>query len=171
MNRAEQYERMDAWFRYSMMNAKFAPRVVPFLMKAGFFLAQRIGKDSFFKMLFGGCPADLKLYQLDEFRDAIRLGTDVALTDDFTAHEAFAREILAEASNDWSPSVEAAEGNLAVHIVSGSQDPLMRQETIEEFQSQYSWIEFLQFQDTGKFVLFQHASAIFDLLDRYLPQK
>ena len=168
MNRAEQYERMDAWFRYSMMNAKFAPRVVPFLMKAGFFLAQRIGKDSFFKMLFGGCPADLKLYEVDEVRHAIRLGTNVALTDDFTAHEAFAREILAEASSDWSTSVDEAKGNLAVHILSGSQDPLMRQETIEEFKTQYQWIEFQQFDDTGKFVLFQHAPAIFDLLERYL---
>ncbi len=171
MNRAEQYERMDSWFRYSMMNAKFAPRMVPFLMKAGFFLAQRIGKDNFVKLLFGGCPADLATYEDPEVREAIRLGSEVVLTDEFTAHEAFAREILEEAKRDWTPSVMAARDNMAVHILSGTQDPLMRQNTLNEFQEQYDWIHFQRFPDTGKFVMFKHWHHIFDLLENYLPSK
>ena len=45
---AAQYDRMDKWQRFILANARYAPKVLPFLVQAGFSLARRLGKEAFF---------------------------------------------------------------------------------------------------------------------------
>ena len=41
---ASQYERMDKWQRFILANARYAPRVLPFLVQAGFSLGAALGQ-------------------------------------------------------------------------------------------------------------------------------
>ena len=56
---ATQYERMDKWQRFILANTRFAPKVLPFLVQAGFGLARPMGKEAFFRQVNGGSPANL----------------------------------------------------------------------------------------------------------------
>ena len=60
---AAQYERMDKWQRFILANARYAPKVLPFLVQAGFSLARRLGKDVFFAQVNGGSPADIEAFE------------------------------------------------------------------------------------------------------------
>jgi hypothetical protein len=47
---------MDKWQRFILANARYAPKVLPFLVQAGFSLARRLGKEKFFTQVNGGSP-------------------------------------------------------------------------------------------------------------------
>ncbi|MEZ5913860.1 MAG: hypothetical protein R3D84_17900 [Paracoccaceae bacterium] len=57
-----QYERMDKWQRFILANARYAPKILPFLVKAGFSLARRVGKEAFFAQVNGGSAADMETF-------------------------------------------------------------------------------------------------------------
>ncbi len=75
----QQYERMGKWHRFILANARYAPQILPFLVKAGFALARRIGKDKFFLAVQAGSPGDMRTFSDPAIREAILLGSDVCL--------------------------------------------------------------------------------------------
>jgi pimeloyl-ACP methyl ester carboxylesterase len=76
---AAQYERMDKWQRFILANARYAPKVLPFLVQAGFSLARRLGKEKFFAQVNGGSPADMETFARPDVRAAVLEGSDTCL--------------------------------------------------------------------------------------------
>lgn len=167
MRRPEQYKRMHKWQRFMMMNARYAPKFAPFIAKSGFYLARRVGKRGFLKTIYKTSPADLRAIAEEDVFAAMAQGSSIALDTGVSAHEAFAREMVAFASADWRDAVLAAQDRTPVLFVNGLQDPMVPKETLLDFQAEYPWIEFMVFKDAGQLVFFTKWRHVLERVDRY----
>jgi pimeloyl-ACP methyl ester carboxylesterase/DNA-binding CsgD family transcriptional regulator len=156
---AAQYDRMDKWQRFLLANARYAPKVLPFLVQAGFSLAKRLGKDAFFAQVNGGSPADIETFGRPEVREAMLVGSDVCLTRKWSAHEAFTRECIGS-EKDWSAVVRAC--TVPVVLLQGDQDPQTPAQTIREVMGDYPQIEVRFVPETGQMLFFKEWPLVLD---------
>ena len=163
-----QYERMDKWQRFILANARYAPKVLPFLVKAGFSLARRLGKEKFFAQVNGGSPADMETFADPEVREAMLSGSDVTLSDTKSAHEAFAQECLS-CERDWSDLVRAAR--VPVRLLQGDQDPQTPVVTVREQMAQFPALDVSFLPHTGQLLFFKEWHRALDELEPFLAER
>jgi pimeloyl-ACP methyl ester carboxylesterase/DNA-binding CsgD family transcriptional regulator len=164
---AAQYERMDKWQRFILANARYAPKILPFLVQAGFSLARRLGKESFFTQVNGGSPADMETFARPEVRAAMLSGSDICMTPKFSAHEAFAKECIGS-ERDWSDVVRACK--VPVVLLQGDQDPQTPKATIVELMADYPHLQVEFLPDCGQLLFFKEWPTALDRLDAILPR-
>ncbi|WP_104016988.1 helix-turn-helix transcriptional regulator [Roseovarius nitratireducens] len=164
LTRRAQFERMDKWHRFILAGAKYTPHLLPFMVKAGFLLARRIGKSGFTRAIYGESGADIATFENPEVSEAILDGSEVALSATHSAHEAFARQLVGGQLEDWSGDLVALKGALPVILMNGAQDPQVPRATYEEFRRDHPWIEYHLFEDAGQLVFFRHWRAALDRL-------
>ncbi|MDO9525752.1 MAG: alpha/beta fold hydrolase [Gemmobacter sp.] len=150
---AAQYERMDKWQRFILANARYAPRVLPFLVKAGFSLARKLGKERFFEQVNGGSPADMAAFSQADIREAILCGSEILMSDRHLAHEAFAQECLGS-ERDWSAVVRAVK--VPVRLLQGDQDPQTPALTIRELMEDFPHLDVEFVPGSGQLLFFAH---------------
>ncbi|WP_085826111.1 LuxR C-terminal-related transcriptional regulator [Roseovarius gaetbuli] len=170
LTRREQFERMDKWHRFILAGAKYTPHLLPFMVKAGFLLARKIGKRGFFHSVFGNSPGDMATFEDAEVFEAIVTGSDTALSDTHCAHEPFSRQLTSGQLGDWSDEVNALRGQLPVVFMSGTQDPQVPLATLQEFQRDYTWIEFHLFEDAGQLAFFRRWRDVLDRLTALIAE-
>ena len=162
-----QYERMGKWHRFILANARYAPLVLPFLVKAGFALARRIGKVQFLNSVNADSPSDLKTYADPEVREAMLLGSEICLSDWHIAHEAFARECI-DSESDWSPLIRQCV--TPVRMLQGDQDPQSPRKTIEELIPEFPNLNISIIEDCGQLLFFKEWRMALDELEAFLPK-
>jgi pimeloyl-ACP methyl ester carboxylesterase len=160
---AAQYERMDKWQRFILANARYAPKVLPFLVQAGFSLARRLGKDAFFRQVNGGSPADMATFSRPDVRQAVLEGSDVCLASDRSAHAAFTAECIGS-EKDWSSLVHAVR--VPVLLFQGDQDPQSPLATIRELAVDYPHLDIRFLRDTGQLLFFAEWAEVLQAVDR-----
>ncbi len=148
---AAQYDRMDKWQRFILANARYAPKVLPFLVQAGFSLARRLGKEAFFTQVNGGSPADLETFARPEVREAMLEGSETCLARKWSAHEAFTRECISS-ERDWSGIVRACR--VPVLLLQGDQDPQTPMLTVRELMADFPHLEVRFLPHTGQLLFF-----------------
>ncbi len=158
---AGQYERMDKWQRFILANARYAPRVLPFLVQAGFSLARKLGKEGFFTQVNGGSPADMETFARPDVREAVLTGSDVCLAKTKSAHEAFARECIGS-ERDWSGIVRSV--TVPVVLLQGDQDPQTPVLTVQELLVDFSHLQVEFLPDTGQLLFFKEWALVLDRL-------
>jgi pimeloyl-ACP methyl ester carboxylesterase/DNA-binding CsgD family transcriptional regulator len=163
---AAQYDRMDKWQRFILANARYAPKVLPFLVQAGFSLARRLGKDKFFMQVNGGSAADMETFADPQVREAILLGSDVCLADRRSAHEAFTRECISS-ERDWSDLIHAVR--VPVHLLQGDQDPQTPVQTIHELMGDYPALKVEFLPQTGQLLFFKEWRYVLDRIAQFVP--
>ena len=163
---AAQYDRMDKWQRFILANARYAPKVLPFLVQAGFSLARRLGKDKFFMQVNGGSAADMETFADPQVREAILLGSDVCLADRKSAHEAFTRECISS-ERDWSDLIHAVR--VPVHLLQGDQDPQTPVQTIHELMGDYPALKVEFLPKTGQLLFFKEWRYVLDRIAQFVP--
>ena len=146
-----QYERMDKWQRFILANARYAPKVLPFLVQAGFSLARRLGKDAFFRQVNGGSPADMAAFARPDVRAAVLEGSDVCMAQKWSAHAAFTAECIGS-EKDWSAVVRAV--TVPVVLLQGDQDPQSPVETIRELAVDFPHLQVRFLPGNGQLLLF-----------------
>lgn len=167
-NRPNYYDHMDKWHRFIMGNARYAPRVLPFIVKAGFLLAQRIGKQRFLEQVYAKAPGDLRVFADPECLAAILEGSRFALSDVYSAHRGFAQTISYFVRNAWLSDVTLVADRVPVHIISGAQDPMVSPGLLPENARSYPQIDLKIHDDAGEFLFFHHWPEVLDLIERYL---
>jgi DNA-binding CsgD family transcriptional regulator len=165
LTRRAQFERMDKWHRFILAGAKFTPHLLPFMVKAGFILARRLGKRGFIQAVYGNSAADIATFEDPEVFEAIVRGSEVALSATHSAHEAFSRQLVGGQLGDWSGDLLALRGALPVILMNGAQDPQVPRATYEEFRRDHPWIEYHLFEDAGQLLFFRHWRAALDRLE------
>ena len=161
-----QYERMDKWQRFILANARYAPKILPFLVKAGFALARRVGKEQFFNSVNAASPGDLRTFGDPQVREAMLLGSEVCLSNWHSAHNAFARECL-DSETDWSDVVHACKAPAV--LLMGAEDPQAPRQTVEELMPVFPHLRVEFVEDAGQLVFFQEWRRAVALLQQYLP--
>jgi pimeloyl-ACP methyl ester carboxylesterase/DNA-binding CsgD family transcriptional regulator len=164
---AAQYDRMDKWQRFILANARYAPKVLPFLVQAGFSLARRLGKDKFFMQVNGGSAADMETFADPQVREAILLGSEVCLADRMSAHEAFTRECISS-ERDWSGLIHAVR--VPVQLLQGDQDPQTPVQTIHELMGDYPALKVEFLPQTGQLLFFKEWRLVLDRIVQFLPR-
>ncbi len=164
---ARQYERMDKWQRFILANARYAPRVLPFLVQAGFSLARRLGKEAFFAQVNGGSPADMATFAQPDVREAILAGSEVSLGKKLSAHEAFTRECISS-ERDWSDAVRAC--TVPVTLLQGDQDPQTPVLTIKELMVDFPHLAIEFLPNTGQLLFFAEWRQVLARIEGYLPR-
>ena len=163
---ARQYERMGKWHRFILANARYAPQILPFLVKSGFALARRIGKERFFRSVNAGSPADMRTFSDPEIREAILLGSDICLGAGHSAHEAFARECI-DSETDWADLVRACP--VPVRLLQGAEDPQTPAETVRELMTAFPALDIEIVEDAGQLLFFQEWPRVLGELEAILP--
>ena len=168
LTRPAQYERMDKWHRFILAGARYTPHLLPFMVKAGFALARRLGKRGFIHAVYGNSRADVATFEIDEVYEAIVCGSEVALSETHSAHDAFAREVICHETTDWTDEVEMLrQSGLPVHFLNGLQDPQVPPATLAEFRQDYPWIDFRVYPDAGQLLFFLKWRDVLGILSRY----
>lgn len=168
LTRPEQYERMDKWHRFILAGARYTPHLLPFMVKAGFALARRLGKRGFIHAVYGKSKADVATFEIPEVFEAMVCGSEVALSDSHSAHDAFSREVIHHETTDWSAEVAGMKGAIPVHFLNGLQDPQVPPGTLADFQRDYPWIDFRVYPDAGQLVFFLKWRDALALVERYV---
>ena len=171
LTRPEQYERMDKWHRFILAGARYTPHLLPFMVKAGFALARRLGKRGFVHAVYGKSAADVATFEIPEVFEAMVCGSEVALSDTHSAHDAFAREVIAHETTDWREEVQALAGRLPLHFLNGLQDPQVPPATLADHRADYGWIDMRIYPDAGQLLFFLKWRDVLALLDRYLADR
>lgn len=169
LTRPEQIARMNKWHRMIMGGARYTPKLLPFMIKAGFHLARKGGRRAFLHAVLGEAEADVALLSEPDFLEAMVTGSHVALNDTHTAHDAMSRNVLEQARVDWTRAVRATQTHaIPVHMVNGAQDVQSPPETLAEFRQDYPWINFHIHEDAGQLVLFAKWPEVLALLRPFL---
>jgi pimeloyl-ACP methyl ester carboxylesterase len=163
-----QYERMAKWPRFILASARYTPHLLPFMVKAGFLLARRLGKRKFIHAVFGTSPADIATFEDPEVYEAVISGSEVCVSETHSSHNAFASEVLLQERTDWSHLIEAARDTVPLFCLNGLQDPQVPKETLREFQAKYPWIKFTDYEDCGQVVFFKKWPEIIPMVEKYL---
>lgn len=162
---AAQYDRMDKWQRFILANARYAPKVLPFLVKAGFSLARKLGKAAFFTQVNGGSSADMECFARSDVREAILEGTEVCLGAKVLAHEAFTRECISS-ERDWSALVRGTK--VPVKLLQGDQDPQTPMLTIKELMGDFPHLDVEFMPNTGQLLFFAEWPYALDQVEAML---
>ncbi len=160
-----QYERMDKWQRFILANARYAPRLLPFLVKAGYALARRIGKEQFLRSVNAGSSGDLAIFDDPLVKEAILAGSEVSLSDWHSAHNAFARECI-DSERDWAALVQACPA--PVVMLQGVEDPQSPRVTIEEQLAIFPNIQAEFIEGIGQLVFFKERARLLARLEPWL---
>jgi len=163
-----QYERMAKWHRFILASARYTPHLLPFMVKAGFALARRLGKRKFVHAVFGTSAADISTFANPEVYEAMVCGSDVCLSKTHSAHNAFSAEVLEQERTDWGYLFYDIKGKIPVFYLNGLQDPQVPAETLREFQQKHPWINFQIHEDAGQLVFFLKWPEIIPLIEEYL---
>jgi pimeloyl-ACP methyl ester carboxylesterase len=154
---------MDKWQRFVLANARYAPKVLPFIVKAGFSLARSLGPEGFFRKVNSGSAADMAAFDDPAIRAAVLAGAmQTLLQPGGTGAEAFAQEALGS-ERDWSAVVRAVA--VPVRLLQADQDPQTPMQTVRELMADFPHleVEFLDF--TGQLLLFARWSDVLDAIE------
>lgn len=165
-SRPEHYERMPPWHRFIRGNARFAPLVLPFIVRAGFMLARQVGRQGFIQRTHAGSAADQEAMRDPEIMQAIMLGTETTLSDTFTAHAALTAEAIVF-QNDWSARLAANKA--PVTLLMGKQDPDVPFETLREYAELYPSMKLYLYPDEGHFAFFRRWRELIRIIDEAVP--
>lgn len=168
ITRPEQYERMEKWHRFILAGARYTPHLLPFMVKAGFALARRLGKHGFVRAVYGNSPADVETFEQPEVFEAMVIGSEVALSKETSAHAAFSVEVIEQETTDWRGPVTRIQGRCPVHFLNGLQDPQIPAATLAELRQDYPWIDFAIYPDAGQLIFFLKWRDVLDMVEKYL---
>lgn len=163
---AAQIRVMDKWHRMILATARNTPRLLPFLVKAGFALALKAGKDEFMHNIFADAPGDLALLDDPDTRSALIKGTHFTLSKEHNAAEVFTRTTIEQMTRDWRADLRALEQSVPVHLLQGEEDTEVPPEMLERHMIDYPQLQLHRCTRGGRFVFFRHWEKALGLLDR-----
>ena len=157
---------LPKWHRFILANARYAPLVLPFLVRSGFSLARRIGKEQFLNSVNAGSSSDIRTFADPDVREAMLLGSETSLSDTHIAWEAFSRECI-DSEKDWSETVRKCP--VPVRMLQGGEDPQSPRKTIEELVPDYPNLDVTIIDKAGQLLFFQEWRMALDELEKFLP--
>jgi pimeloyl-ACP methyl ester carboxylesterase/DNA-binding CsgD family transcriptional regulator len=168
MTKREQFERMEKWHRFILAGAKYTPHLLPFMVKAGFLLARKIGKRGFIHAVYGNSPADVDTFENPEVFEAMVTGSEVSLSETHSAHDSFSRMLLGRQNVDWSADVHALNGQLPIIFMNGTHDPQVPKDTLQDFKRDFDWIDYRVYDDAGQLIFFRHWQDVLKVLAPFM---
>jgi pimeloyl-ACP methyl ester carboxylesterase len=162
------YQRMPKWSRFVAANARYAPRAMRYIALAFFGLARRVGPKRFVQLVMGSSPADLKMIEDEEVYAAMLCGSEISVSPSFTAHDAWAAEIIANLSKDWSDRLRQCPAPIV--LFHGVQDPFSPIATVREYAAEMPNITLVEYPERGQ-ILYREWPDMFRVIERYMGRQ
>lgn len=159
------YAKLSKLARFTLVNARYAPNVMPFLTRGAMGIVRAIGFEAYVDFVMRGTP-DAVAFLDRNARAAIVAGSEIVFGLKVRAYDAFAAETIA-VFRDWQPSFE----NLSVPVTlfHGKQDPNCSFSLAEEFCRKHPSWRLIAFPDAGHFVCHLHWRPLVRLIADNFP--
>ncbi|MEH6739283.1 MAG: alpha/beta fold hydrolase [Sulfitobacter sp.] len=158
---ASQFASMSVRQRVVALTARYTPRILPFVIRAGINQIDNNGERQFLHSLYQYSPSDMRLLADLEIRDIILSGYHFASTQGHRAFEIDSYHVV----RDWTSIL--AESDHQIEILHGEGDPVVSIASVEAFAQRLSnRASLTKVQDSGQLVLYDQPKAVVAALER-----
>lgn len=167
----QHYTRLSKLARFFLVNARYAPKTIPFLARGALSIIRAIGFEAYVEFVMRG-TADAVAFRDADIRAAIVAGSEIAFGSKARAHSAFAAEAVA-VFRDWRPSLDGL--GIPVTLFHGEKDPNFPYELAAEFCRKHASWRLVGLGDAGHFACHVHwrplLQAIADGFSMHRPEQ
>lgn len=135
--------------------ARYAPQLLPFLLKGAVAQIQQYGAGKFMQALFQDNASDLSYCNMKDTKEVIASGLEFSFGQGVGSVVSDAHYIF---NTDWDELVEGCD--MPIELFHGTADPAVPIGQVEEFLQNHSKIK-LNIVDGGQMILFKHPETIF----------
>lgn len=153
-----QFSSMSPRQRAIAWTARFTPRLLPTVLRAGISQIDSGGHDAFMKALYPAAHVDRLTAENPEVAASIQDGYRFSVAQGHRAFEADSRHV----TRDWSEYVNPVE--VPVTLIHGVNDPVVSIESVRDFANSHENISLLEHDDCGQLILYQKTAEVLDQL-------
>ncbi len=155
-----QFASMTPRQRIIAHTARFAPNLLPLILRAGIALLDSGGDRAFMRALYASAPTDYAIASDPEIFALLREGFRFTVAQGHRAFEIDAHQVV----RDWSATAMAS--NQEVLLVHGKADPVVDIGTVRDFQSRLgARARLIEHPSLGQLVFYADPTFIFDALE------
>lgn len=141
--------------------ARYTPRLLPFVLRAGISQIQSGGTERFMHSLYASAPVDMAALNDSDIRRLVLHGYQFATRQGHHAFEIDSYHVV----RNWLPLVN--ESTVPVKLLHGRHDPVVRAGSVEDFAERLGARGSLDmFDDAGQLLLHQFPERVLDALAR-----
>ena len=154
-----QFADMSHRQRVVAYTARYTPRLLPFVLRAGISQINSGGTERFMQSLYTNDPIDMKVLDDPEVRRVVLNGYKFATRQGHYAFEIDSYQVV----RDWSRLVEASD--VPVRLIHGAYDPVVSPKSVREFATRMGNRAALEiYEDAGQLILHQFPQRVLDIL-------
>ena len=151
-----QFSTMSTRQRLIAYTARFTPKMLPFVLRAGISQMESGGEKKFMRSLYDDAPEDLALVSDPDIAAIVLAGYRFTVLQGHKAFEIDSHQVV----NDWSHRVDASQ--VPVKVLHGRNDPVVDPASVAGFYAKRdnrAQVEFIE--DCGQLILYQHPDLVF----------
>ncbi|MEO3388662.1 alpha/beta fold hydrolase [Mesorhizobium sp. CAU 1741] len=156
-----QFALMSPRQRVVAHTARFAPRLLPLILRAGIALLDSGGDAAFMKALYSAAPLDFGVANHPEISAILRDGYRFSIAQGHRAFEIDAHHVV----QDWTDLAAASRQN--VLLLHGRHDPVVGMQTVRDFAGRLgARAEHVEHPAQGQLLFYADPAFVFDALER-----
>jgi len=155
---ARQFDMMSPRQKLIAVTARYTPRLLPTILRAGIYLMDSGGSDKFMQALYQENTHDRLFTKNPEIRAAVFEGYRFAVAQGHRAFELDAQLV----TRNWSSFVDKTK--VPVYLHHGVHDPVVHISSVRKFAARYSNITLFEQDDTGQTLFFEYPERVIDTI-------
>ncbi|WP_301457991.1 alpha/beta fold hydrolase [Pseudorhodobacter sp.] len=156
-----QFSEMSHRQRVVAYTARYTPRLLPFVLRAGISQINSGGTDRFMQSLYATSPIDMEVLKDPEIRRAVLHGYQFATRQGHNAFEIDSYHVV----RNWQHLVDASD--VPVILLHGAHDPVVSPGSVSAFAKRLGKRASIEvFDDAGQLLLHQFPIRVLDALER-----
>ncbi|QUJ78149.1 alpha/beta hydrolase [Sulfitobacter albidus] len=160
---AAQFATMSVRQRIVALTARYTPRVLPFVIRAGMQQLDNRGEQQFLQSLYEHAPVDMATLRDPELRETVIAGYHFTIAQGHRAFEIDSYHVV----RDWSELV--TQSSVPVELVHGIHDPVVSIASVEAFaQTLGARACLTRVEDAGQLLFYAQPRTILDAVDRLM---
>lgn len=162
---ASQFATMSVRQRVVACTARYTPRVLPFVIRAGINQLDNRGEWQFMQSLYENTPCDLRVAADPEVREILFAGYHSSIVQGHRAFEIDSYHVV----RDWSADV--ARSTAPIELVHGAKDPVVSLISVQSFAQRLGpRARVTVLEDCGQLLLYTQADTVVAALRRMCDQ-
>lgn len=158
-----QFATMTPRQRVVAHTARFAPKLLPLILRAGIALLDSGGDQAFMKALYASAPLDFKVANQPEVFALLREGYRFTVAQGHRAFEIDAHQVV----QDWTEV--AGSSQQRVLLLHGRSDPVVDMQTVRDFAARLGdRAELVEHPSQGQLLFYADPAFVLDTLERVL---
>lgn len=156
---SDQFATMSSRQRLVAYTARYTPKLLPFVLRAGIRQLDFGGEESFMRALYEHAPADLEAINTGDTARIIASGYHFSIAQGHRAFEIDSYQVV----RDWSRFVEKSEAPII--LIHGALDPVVSANSVEAFAARLGQrARLIIDDDAGQLLLYRNPEMVVTVL-------